>query len=58
MELNRNINNDFQEIVNTNEEVFSTRNLHYLYPNGHRMTNQMIWLKGGGEKTFRSDISA
>ena len=58
MELNRNINNNFQEIVNINEEVFSIRNLHYLYPNGHRMTNQMIWLKGGREKTSRSDIPA
>ncbi len=30
----------------------------YLYPNGHRMTNQMRWFKGSRERGLKSDIAA
>ena len=36
MELNQNRIDNLQEIVNRNEKVISTRNINYLYPNGHR----------------------
>ena len=58
MELNQNNTEDLQEIVNRNEKVFSTENLNYLYPNGHRITHQMRWFKGSRDRCLRSDIAA
>ena len=58
MELNQNNTEDLQEIVNRNENIFSTENLNYLYPNGHRITNQMRWFKGCRDRCLRSDIAA
>ena len=58
MESNQNSNDIFLEIVNRNEKFSSSENLNYLYPNGHRMTNQMKWFKGALEDGFRSDKAA
>ena len=58
MESNQNNTEDLQEIVNRNEKFFSTQNLNYLYPNGHRMTHQMRWFKVGRERDLRSDMTA
>ena len=58
MELNQNNTEDLQEIVNRNEKFFSTQNLNYLYPNGHRITHQMRWFKGSRDRCLRSDIAA
>ena len=43
---------------NRNKKFISTENLDYLYPNGHRMTNQMRWYKGSRERGLKSDIAA
>ena len=55
-----NINNDnFQEISIKNEKFLnfkSIEDLYYLYPNGHRTTNQMRWFKGSRDRGFRSDV--
>jgi len=45
MESNLNSIDNLQEIVKRNEKVISTRNINYLYPNGHRKTHQMMWFK-------------
>ena len=58
MKSNQNIIDNSEEIVNRNEKVFSTLKHHYLYPNGHRMTNQMRWLKAIRDRGLRSDIAA
>ena len=58
MESNRNNTDNLQEKVNRNEKVFSTENLNYLYPNGHRITHQMRWFKGSRDRCLRSDIAA
>ena len=46
MESNQNINDNSKEIVNRNKKVIATKNINYLYPNGHRITHQMRWFKG------------
>ena len=33
-------------------------NLNYLYPNGHRVTNQMKWFKGSRDRGLSSDMAA
>ena len=58
MDSNQNKNDNLEEIVNSNEKVFSTTNLNYLYPNGHRITHQMRWFKGSRDRYLRSDIAA
>ena len=61
MGLNQNKNDSFQDEVNNNESVFqgkSIRNLNYLYPNGHRMTNQMRWFKGSRDRGLKHDEAA
>ena len=58
MESNQNNTNNLRVLVNRNEKVFSTENLNYLYPNGHRITHQMRWFKGSRERCLRSDIAA
>ena len=45
------------EIKNFSKEKFSD-NLNYLYPNGHRITNQMRWYKGSRNRGLRSDMAA
>ncbi len=58
MKSNQRSSGNFQEIVNRNKKVVSTENLNYLYPNGHRMTNQMRWFKGSRDRGLSSDIAA
>ena len=58
MESDQNSTDDLQEIVNRNEKVVSIEKLNYLYPNGHRMTNQMRWFKGSRDRGFNPDIAA
>jgi len=58
MESNLNSIDNLQEIVNRNEKVISTRNINYLYPNGHRTTHQMMWFKDSCDRGLRSDIAA
>ena len=58
MESNQNNTDNLQEIGNRYEKVFSTENLNYLYPNGHRVTHQMRWFKGSRDRCLRSDIAA
>ena len=50
-----------QDIINRNENVIDSLkidNLSYLYPNGHRITHQMRWLKVSRERGLESDIAA
>ena len=58
MDSNTNNTDNLQEIVNRNEKVFSTENLNYLYPNGHRITHQMRWFKGSRDRGLKSDLAA
>ena len=58
MKLNQNSNNNLQEIVDENRKVIAIENLNYLYPNGHRTTNQMKWFKGSRDRGLRSAITA
>ena len=58
MELNQNNTDDLKERVDRNKKLSSTENLNYLYPNGHRITNQMRWFKGSRDRCLRSDIAA
>ena len=55
MKSNQNSNNNSQDIVNINENI---ENFKYLYPNGHRITNQMRWFKGSRDRDLKSDIAA
>ena len=61
MQFNQENTNNSKEIVNDNEKLIpiqAIENRNYLYPDGHRMTNQMRWFKGSKEKDFSSDIAA
>ena len=58
MESNEEKSDKLKEILNRNKKVFSTENLNYLYPNGHRMTHQMRWYKGSRDRGLRTDIAA
>ncbi|WP_269603420.1 hypothetical protein [Prochlorococcus marinus] len=58
MELNQVSADNYQEIVNRKEKAFSSENLNYLYPNGHRITHQMRWFKGIRDMGLNSDIAA
>ena len=55
MEKNTNTTFNLQEIVNRHENVVSIKNLNYLYPNGHRMTNQMKWFKVCQDRRLRTN---
>ena len=58
MESNQNSSDNLQEIVSGNQKFFAIENLNYLYPNGHRMTNQMKWFKVSRDRGLMSDIAA
>tara|TARA_B100000579_G_C22285105_1_gene600087 strand:- start:302 stop:487 length:186 start_codon:yes stop_codon:yes gene_type:complete len=61
MESNQNNTNNSQDIASRNKKIThaeSYENLNYLYPNGHRMTNQMRWFKGSRERGIKSDMVA
>ncbi len=58
MESNQNSTGSFSEIVDRNESLIATTELNYLYPNGHRMTNQMRWFKGSRDRGLRSKFAA
>ena len=65
MEFNNNdVNNDAYYLKDIANEIKPTiesknyENLHYLYPNGHRITHQMRWFKGSRDRGFKSDITA
>ena len=48
-------------LVNQNDKFINldtTNNPSYLYPNGHRMTNQMKWFKGSRDRGISEDIAA
>ena len=49
---------ELKERVDRNKKLYSTDNLNYLYPNGHRITHQMRWFKGSRDRCLRSDIAA
>ena len=53
-----NIDN-YHNQVNGNEKLNDNiDNLNYLYPNGHRITHQMRWIKGSRDIAGNSNISA
>tara|TARA_X000000368_G_C22911616_1_gene658826 strand:+ start:471 stop:644 length:174 start_codon:yes stop_codon:yes gene_type:complete len=57
MELKQNIIENSQDIFNLNEKIYlsqSIENLHYLYPNGHKITHQMRWYKGSFDRGFKN----
>ena len=58
MELSQNNIDNSQEIVNRDQKFIATEDLNYLYPNGHRMTNQMRWFKGSRDRALKSNIAA
>ena len=58
MESNQNNTDDLKERVDRNKKLYSTDNLNYLYPNGHRITHQMRWFKGSRDRCLRFDIAA
>tara|TARA_Y100001968_G_C19114850_1_gene599042 strand:+ start:277 stop:462 length:186 start_codon:yes stop_codon:yes gene_type:complete len=50
-----------QDIVDKNKRIINSQNienLNYLYPNGHRVTNQMRWFKGSKDRGLSSDMAA
>ena len=61
MQFKQNNNDNSQDIVTGNKKLTQSEtieNLNYLYPNGHRITNQMRWYKGSRERGLRKDIAA
>ncbi len=58
MDSRHNSTDYLQEIVDRNQKVILTKNLHYFYPNGHLMTNQIRWLKVSLDRGLRSHIVA
>ncbi len=58
MYSNQNSTNTLNRIVNRNKKIISYENLNYLYPDGHRMTHQMIWFKGSRDRGLRTDMAA
>ena len=61
MNSNQNNTDKIKEIFNKNENTThypTIENQTYLYPNGHRITNQMRWFKGSRDRSLRSDIAA
>ena len=61
MKLNQKINDDSKGIIKSNKRTILVENiesLHYLYPNAHKITNQMRWFKGSRDRGLRSDKAA
>ena len=61
MKLNQKNHQNFNKMVDKNENVIyykANENLHYLYPNGHRITHQMRWFKFSRDRGLQSEISA
>ena len=58
MKTEQNSAEDSKVTVNKNEQGILGENFNYLYPNGHRMTNQMRWFKGSRNRDIRSDMAA
>ncbi len=58
MKSNQNSTEDSEVTVIRNELTNLAENFNYLYPNGHRMTNQMRWFKGSRNRDIRSDMAA
>ena len=61
MELNLKSTHISKEMLNNEKNLIHAEiieNLHYLYPNGHRITPQMRWFKGSRDIGFKSDNAA
>ena len=61
MEFNQKYIDKKRNTANKIENYFisdSIEKLNYLYPNGHRITNQMKWFKGSRDRGLKSDIAA
>ena len=58
MDFNKDKIDNYQDSVKTKEKFIRSENINYLYPNGHRSTNQMKWFKGVRDIEFKSDIAA
>ena len=61
MKLNQDNTYSSQANVNGDEKVVpihDIENRNYLYPDGHRMTNQMRWFKGSRDRGLNPDIAA
>ena len=61
MQLNQNNTYNSQENLDGEEKVVPVRAIesrHYLYPNGHRMTPQMRWLKDSRDMGSKPNIAA
>ena len=57
MKSNQTNNDNLPNIVNKNKTETPSENLHYLYPNGHRITHQMRWFKGSRNRGLKSDVA-
>tara|TARA_Y100001968_G_C19140112_1_gene611010 strand:+ start:274 stop:459 length:186 start_codon:yes stop_codon:yes gene_type:complete len=61
MESNKNDTSYSKEMVDEVKpfkQSENIENLNYLYPNGHRITHQMRWLKISKDSGFKSDVPA
>ncbi len=63
MKFNQENIENFQDNVNKNEKLIASNtseDLHYLYPNGHRITHQIRWFKVSRyrDRALRTDIAA
>ena len=59
MELDKKNINNADHKVNTNKKFINSQdigNLNYLYPNGHRTTHQMRWIKLARDRGLSSNI--
>ncbi len=60
MQSNHNNTYKSEDIVNGSANLISSEtngNLSYLYPNGHRRTHQMRWLKAIYDRSLKPDIA-
>ena len=58
MDFNKDKIDNYQDSVKTKEKFIRSENINYLYPNGHRSTNQMRWFKGVRDIELKSDMAA
>ena len=61
MKKNQNNDDNFQDIVNRDLKGIASgniENIHYIYPNGHRITHQMRWFKGSRDRGLSTDIAS
>tara|TARA_B100000579_G_scaffold286201_1_gene237213 strand:+ start:417 stop:593 length:177 start_codon:yes stop_codon:yes gene_type:complete len=58
MDFNKDKIDNYQDSVNKKEKFIRSENINYLYPNGHRSTNQMRWFKGVRDIELKSDMAA